>query len=64
MEVRRGTMCSGLKHHYAYQMAVNPNDPENIIIATSSNPHVAHDYNNGNCESFIYKKKKISLGQK
>ena len=20
-------MCSGLKHHYAYQMAVNPNDP-------------------------------------
>ncbi|WP_131100320.1 glycosyl hydrolase [Bacillus sp. SYJ] len=51
-------MCSGLKHHYAYQMAVNPNDPENIIIATSSNPHVAHDYNNGNCESFIYKKEK------
>ncbi|MDC2865100.1 WD40/YVTN/BNR-like repeat-containing protein [Bacillus sp. BP-3] len=57
-------ISSGLNHHYAYQMAVNPTDSDNIIIATSSNPHAAHEYNNGNCESFIYKKEKNQLWTK
>nr|WP_280166725.1 hypothetical protein [Priestia aryabhattai]MDH3130008.1 hypothetical protein [Priestia aryabhattai] len=48
----------GLNHHYAYHMAVSPNDSDTIVIATSSNPHAAHEYENGNCESFIYRKEK------
>ncbi|MFD6442818.1 WD40/YVTN/BNR-like repeat-containing protein, partial [Peribacillus sp. NPDC060186] len=51
-------IADGLSHHYAYQMAVNTADPGIIIIATSSNPHAAHEYENGNCESFIYRKEK------
>lgn len=51
-------ITEGLNHHYAYHMAVNPNDPDTIIIATSSNPHAAHEYENGCCESFIYRKEK------
>ncbi|TRZ39222.1 glycosyl hydrolase (plasmid) [Niallia circulans] len=51
-------ITEGLTHHYAYQMAVNPADSDNIIIATSSNPFAAHEYENGNCESFIYRKEK------
>ena len=49
-------LADGLKHHYAYHMAVNPTDPDNVIIATATNPHVAHMYEDGQCESTIYRK--------
>ena len=49
-------LADGLKHHYAYHMAVNPTDPDNVIIATAADPHVAHMYEGGQCESIIYRK--------
>lgn len=49
-------LADGLKHHYAYHMAVNPTDPDNVIIATAANPHIAHMYEGGQCESIIYRK--------
>lgn len=49
-------LADGLKHHYAYHMAVNPTDPDNVMIATAANPHVAHMYEGGQCESTIYRK--------
>lgn len=39
-------------------MVVNLNDLENIIIVIFLNLYVVYDYNNGNCELFIYKKEK------
>ncbi|WP_322903866.1 glycosyl hydrolase [Paenibacillus campi] len=48
----------GLEHHYAYDLAVHPQDPDIVILATSSNPQHAHDYQAGRCESFLYRKQK------
>ncbi len=56
-------MTEGLNHHYAYHMAVNPGDADNVLISTSSNPHAAHMYENGQCESYIYRKEKNSKWQ-
>ncbi|MFD1887622.1 WD40/YVTN/BNR-like repeat-containing protein [Paenibacillus wenxiniae] len=51
-------IADGLEHHYVYQLAVDPHDPDTVLIAASSSPRNAHEYQDGECESFIYRKQK------
>lgn len=43
------------KHPYGYHLAINSKDPNSILIAVAKDPYTAHVYNDGNCESTLYK---------
>ncbi|QKG85034.1 glycosyl hydrolase [Kroppenstedtia pulmonis] len=45
----------GLKHHYLYGLAVDPGDPETILVSAASDPGSAH--NPKQATSRIYRKK-------
>jgi len=45
---------AGLKHNYAYGLAIDPGDPQTIIISTSKSSWQAHSLENAN--SSIYRK--------
>ncbi|HLG78404.1 MAG TPA: glycosyl hydrolase [Ktedonobacteraceae bacterium] len=44
----------GLQHHYLWSVAVDPADPDTIIISASHSPHQAHDPREA--EATIYRK--------
>ena len=46
---------AGLKHHYVYGLAVDPRDPEIVIVSASSGAWQAH-YAGQDAESFIYRR--------
>src|SRR5207249_5038132 len=45
---------AGLKHNYAYGLAIDPGDPQTIIISASETPWQAHSLEDAN--SSIYRK--------
>ena len=46
---------AGLKHHYVYGLAVDPRDPQIVIVSASSGAWQAH-YSGQDAESFIYRR--------
>jgi photosystem II stability/assembly factor-like uncharacterized protein len=44
----------GLRHHYLVSLAVDPADPDSVIVSAASGPWVA--YSPRNAEAFIYRK--------
>ncbi len=51
-------IADGLEHHYVYHLAVDSHDPDIVLLAASSSPRHAHEYQNGQCDSMIYRKEK------
>ncbi len=51
-------IADGLEHHYVYHLAVDPHDPDTVLIAAASSPQNAHEYQDGQCDSCIYRKQK------
>lgn len=45
---------TGLRHHYCWGVAVDPTDPDTVVISAASGAHTAH--NAQYAESFIYRK--------
>jgi len=45
---------SGLRHHYAWGLAVDPGDPETIVVSSAAGPRQAHD--SGTAESYLYRR--------
>jgi photosystem II stability/assembly factor-like uncharacterized protein len=45
----------GLKHHYLYGLAVDPQNPQTIVVSASSGAWQAH-YGEQNTESFLYRR--------
>ena len=46
---------AGLKHHYVYGLAVDPRDPQIVIVSASSGAWKAH-YAGQDAESFLYRR--------
>jgi hypothetical protein len=50
----------GLEHHYLWGLAVDPDDPDPVIVSAASSPGKAHDHGDtpghAELESFIYRK--------
>jgi photosystem II stability/assembly factor-like uncharacterized protein len=46
--------AEGLRHHYLWSVAVDPGDPETVVVSAASSPWQAHDP--GTAESTIYRK--------
>jgi photosystem II stability/assembly factor-like uncharacterized protein len=46
----------GLQHHYLYGLAVDPADPDTILVSAATSPQVAHHPYGS--ESFVYRKTK------
>ena len=44
----------GLRHHYLWSVAVDPADPEEIVVSASTGPHEAHNPSSAN--STIYRR--------
>lgn len=51
-------MVSGLGHRYVYGLALDPSNPENVVISSASSAYQAHYP--GGAESFIYVKGDIA----
>ncbi len=49
-------LMTGLKHRYLYGLAVDPEDPELVVVSAASGPYEAH--NPKAADSFVYSKKK------
>lgn len=47
--------AEGLQHHYLWGAAVDPANPDTIIVSAAENPDLAHSLE-GNAQSFIYRK--------
>lgn len=47
------TFIKGIEHRYGYGLAINSQNPDNIVIATSNSPYNAHNYGD-NTFSTIY----------
>lgn len=47
-------ISEGLRHHYLWGVAVDPGDPENVVVSAARGPWEAHDP--GAAESTIYRK--------
>ncbi|MCE4994267.1 WD40/YVTN/BNR-like repeat-containing protein [Staphylococcus xylosus] len=47
------TFIKGIEHRYGYGLAINSQNPDNIVIATSNSPYNAHHYGD-NTFSTIY----------
>lgn len=45
----------GLQHHYLWGAAVDPADPDTVIVSAAASPDLAHSLE-GNAQSFIYRK--------
>lgn len=46
---------SGLEHHYLWGLAVDPADPDNILVSASSSPMKAH-HDRKNPEGYVYRR--------
>jgi photosynthesis system II assembly factor YCF48-like protein len=55
------TPAVGLKHHYVYGLAVNPSDPQNVIVSASQSPWRAHSIEGAH--SLIYRKSRENNGE-
>jgi photosystem II stability/assembly factor-like uncharacterized protein len=47
-------MMDGLRHRYLVSVAVDPAEPETVVVSAASGPHVA--YSPANAEAYIYRK--------
>lgn len=45
----------GLQHHYLWGVAVDPANPDTIVVSAATGPDLAHDAR-GSAQSFIYRK--------
>ncbi|MEB6323878.1 hypothetical protein MXM17_10210 [Staphylococcus xylosus] len=52
------TFIKGIEHRYGYGLAINSQNPDNIVIATSNSPYNAHNYGD-NTFSTIYTINKV-----
>ncbi|PHK48715.1 hypothetical protein [Staphylococcus edaphicus] len=48
------TSIAGIRYRYGYGLAVNTGDPDNLVIATSSSPFHAHQYNDETFSTIYY----------
>lgn len=48
------TVAEGLQHHYLWGLAVDPGDPDTIVVSAARGPEQAH--NPGLAQSFIYRR--------
>jgi photosystem II stability/assembly factor-like uncharacterized protein len=49
------TPIDGLNHHYLYGLAVDANNPQNLVVSASAGPWQAHSVGQ-DAESFVYRK--------
>ena len=49
----------GLRHHYLYGLAVDPGDPQNVIVSASIGPSSA--YTVEDAESFVYRRVEVGI---
>ena len=47
-------MMDGLQHRYLVGVAVDPADPDTVVVSASAGPYVA--YRPGNAEAYVYRK--------
>lgn len=47
-------IMDGLRHRYLVGVAVDPGDPDKVVVSAASGPYLA--YNPGNAEAYVYRK--------
>jgi hypothetical protein len=47
---------AGLQHHYLWGLAVDPGDPDALVISAARGPREAHVLGNGTAESAVYRR--------
>jgi photosystem II stability/assembly factor-like uncharacterized protein len=47
---------AGLHHHYLWGLAVDPADPDTVVVSAARGPRQAHDHAGGSAEAFVYRR--------